>query len=80
MPDCQGRPLRAGDKVVVTSTNKGLVFGKLRYDEHEKPSYHVELTADGVTQMYYPQKPTYAKNNNYILNLTLYMEEENVRL
>jgi len=76
MPDVHRKPLRAGDKVAYGSTTKGLVIGTLRYDEEEKHSYHLE-TQHG---MYYPQKWGRNGIDKNILNLTLYMEEQDARL
>jgi len=76
MPDCMGRPLRAGDRAAYGSTAKGLVIGTLLFNEDEKRSYHLDIGG----RMYYPQK--WARNgvDKNIINLTLYVEEENARL
>lgn len=84
MPDKFGRPLRAGDMVVYGSTQSGLMYGELKFDEEEKAKYHIlmpgRLWVDGkyidgaITTRHYNKGR--GPNDKWIINLTSYARAE----
>lgn len=80
MPDKFGRPLRSGDMVVYGSTQSGLKYGELKYDEEEKAKYHILIPErwrdeERIITRHYTKWVRGGKDNG-IINLTAYVQAE----